>query len=74
VRRTRRVLRHRATPPRPSASLSGASTLDDFTCFLRGYQTGGTSWFTGDFDYSGLVTLDDFTLFLSGYQRQGTPL
>jgi glucose/arabinose dehydrogenase len=56
------------------ADLSGVTTLDDFTLFLNGYQTSGTTWLQGDFDYSGLVTLDDFTLFLAGYQRQGPPL
>jgi autotransporter-associated beta strand protein len=56
------------------ADLSGASTLDDFTLFLIGYQNGGTTWFQGDFDYSGQTTLDDFTLFLQGYQQQGAPL
>jgi hypothetical protein len=54
--------------------LSGATTLDDFTLFLAGYQNGGTTWAQGDYDYSGLVTLDDFTLFLKGYQQQGAPL
>jgi autotransporter-associated beta strand protein len=56
------------------ADLSGVVTLDDFTLFLNGYQTQGTTWVQGDFDYSGLVTLDDFTLFLAGYQQQGAPL
>jgi hypothetical protein len=56
------------------ADLSGITTLDDFTLFLNGYQTAGTTWVQGDFDYSGLVTLDDFTLFLAGYQNQGPPL
>jgi autotransporter-associated beta strand protein len=56
------------------ADLSGITTLDDFTLFLNGYQTAGTTWVQGDFDYSGLVTLDDFTLFLAGYQNQGAPL
>jgi autotransporter-associated beta strand protein len=56
------------------ADLSGAVTLDDFTLFLSGYQTGKTTWVNGDFDYSGLVTLDDFALFLKGYQQQGVPL
>jgi hypothetical protein len=56
------------------ADLNGATTLDDFTLFLNGYQTGGNTWVQGDFDYSGLVTLDDFTLFLAGYQQQGVPL
>jgi autotransporter-associated beta strand protein len=54
--------------------LNGAVSLDDFTLFLGGYQSGGTTWLRGDFDYSGLVTLDDFTLFLRGYQNQGAPL
>jgi hypothetical protein len=56
------------------ADLSGATSVDDFTLFLHGYQGGGTSWFAGDFDYGGGVTLDDFTLFLAGYQKQGPPL
>jgi autotransporter-associated beta strand protein len=56
------------------ADLSGNTTLDDFTLFLRGYQNAGTTWVYGDFDYSGTVTLDDFTLFLAGYQQQGAPL
>jgi ELWxxDGT repeat protein len=56
------------------SDLNGAATLDDFTLFLNGYQTAGTTWLQGDFDYSGLVTLDDFTLFLAGYQQQGQPL
>jgi glucose/arabinose dehydrogenase len=56
------------------ADLSGNVTLDDFTLFLGGYQTGKSTWNAGDFDYSGLVTLDDFTLFLGGYQRQGPQL
>jgi hypothetical protein len=56
------------------ADLSGATTLDDFTLFLGGYQNGGTTWVQGDYDYSGLTTLDDFTLFLKGYQQQGMPL
>jgi hypothetical protein len=56
------------------ADLSGATTLDDFTLFLGGYQGGGTDWIAGDFDQSGRVTLDDFTLFLAGYQGQGAPL
>jgi hypothetical protein len=56
------------------SDLSGATTLDDFTLFLNGYQNAGSSWFQGDYDFSGLVTLDDFTLFLSGYQQQGSPL
>jgi autotransporter-associated beta strand protein len=56
------------------SDLSGAVTLDDFTSFLDGYQSGGTTWVQGDFDYSGGVTLDDMTLFLSGYQGQGAPL
>jgi ELWxxDGT repeat protein len=56
------------------ADLSGSTTLDDFTLFLHGYQTGGTDWFAGDYDFDGLVTLDDFTLFLRGYQQQGVPL
>jgi GH25 family lysozyme M1 (1,4-beta-N-acetylmuramidase) len=56
------------------ADLNGAVTLDDFTLFLNGYQSGGTNWMRGDFDYSGAVTLDDFTLYLRGYQNQGAPL
>jgi autotransporter-associated beta strand protein len=56
------------------ADLSGNVTLDDFTLFLNGYQTGKTTWFNGDFDYNGQVTLDDFTLFLAGYQNQGAAL
>ena len=56
------------------ADLSRATTLDDFTSFLSGYQSAGSAWARGDFDYSGATTLDDFTLFLAGYQRQGTPL
>jgi hypothetical protein len=56
------------------SDLNGATTLDDFTLFLNGYQTAGTTWLQGDYDYNGLVTLDDFTLFLAGYQQQGTPL
>jgi hypothetical protein len=56
------------------ADLNGATTLDDFTLFLGGYQNGGSTWTQGDFDYSGLTTLDDFTLFLKGYQQQGAPL
>jgi hypothetical protein len=56
------------------ADLNGATTLDDFTLFLNGYQNSGTTWVQGDYDYSGLVTLDDFTLFLAGYQQQGPPL
>jgi autotransporter-associated beta strand protein len=56
------------------ADLSGATTLDDFTLFLGGYQNGGTVWSQGDFDYSGAVTLEDFTLFLKGYQQQGAQL
>jgi autotransporter-associated beta strand protein len=56
------------------ADLSGATTLDDFTLFLSGYQNAGTTWVQGDFDYNGVVTLDDFTLFLAGYQQQGAPL
>jgi autotransporter-associated beta strand protein len=56
------------------ADLNGATTLDDFTLFLAGYQNGGTTWVQGDFDYNGLTTLDDFTLFLKGYQQQGAPL
>jgi rhamnogalacturonan endolyase len=57
------------------ADLSGSVTLDDFTLFLRGYQTAGANaWLAGDFDFSGLVTLDDFTEFLAGYQRQGPKL
>jgi hypothetical protein len=56
------------------ADLSGATSVDDFTLFLHGYQGGGTSWVAGDFDYGGGVTLDDFTLFLAGYQKQGPPL
>jgi autotransporter-associated beta strand protein len=56
------------------SDLSGTTTLDDFTLFLNGYQTGGTTWTRGDYDYNGVVTLDDFTLFLKGYQQQGAPL
>jgi autotransporter-associated beta strand protein len=56
------------------SDLSGATTLDDYTLFLNGYQTAGTTWVQGDYDYNGLVTLDDFTLFLAGYQQQGAPL
>jgi autotransporter-associated beta strand protein len=56
------------------ADLTGATTLDDFTLFLNGYQNGGTTWSQGDFDYNGVTTLDDFTLFLLGYQQQGAPL
>jgi GH25 family lysozyme M1 (1,4-beta-N-acetylmuramidase) len=56
------------------SDLGGSVTLDDFTLFLSGYQSAGSSWMKGDFDYSGLVTLDDFTQFLTGYQRQGAPL
>jgi hypothetical protein len=56
------------------SDLSGATTLDDFTLFLAGYQGGGGTWFQGDYDYSGATTLDDFTLFLGGYQQQGAPL
>jgi T5SS/PEP-CTERM-associated repeat protein len=56
------------------ADLSGATTLDDFTMFLVGYQNAGTTWAHGDFNYSGSVTLDDFTLLLLGYQQQGAPL
>jgi autotransporter-associated beta strand protein len=56
------------------ADLSGATSLDDFTLFLGGYQNGGSTWARGDFDYSGGVTLDDFTLFLKGYQQQGAQL
>jgi hypothetical protein len=56
------------------SDLNGATTLDDFTLFLNGYQNAGTSWSRGDYDYGGTVTLDDFTLFLLGYQNQGAPL
>jgi autotransporter-associated beta strand protein len=56
------------------SDLNGATTLDDYTLFLNGYQTAGNTWVQGDYDYSGLVTLDDFTLFLAGYQQQGAPL
>jgi hypothetical protein len=56
------------------SDLSGATTLDDFTLFLNGYQNSGSLWSRGDYDFSGLVTLDDFTLFLKGYQQQGSPL
>jgi hypothetical protein len=56
------------------SDLSGRTTLDDFTLFLHGYQTSGTSWFAGDYDFNGLVTLDDFALFLKGYQQQAAPL
>jgi autotransporter-associated beta strand protein len=56
------------------SDLDGVTTLDDFTLFLNGYQTAGTSWVQGDYDYSGVTTLDDFTLFLAGYQQQGAPL
>jgi autotransporter-associated beta strand protein len=56
------------------SDLNGATTLDDYTLFLNGYQTAGTTWVQGDYDYNGLVTLDDFTLFLAGYQQQGAPL
>jgi autotransporter-associated beta strand protein len=56
------------------SDLNGATTLDDYTLFLNGYQTAGTTWVQGDYDYNGQVTLDDFTLFLAGYQQQGTPL
>jgi autotransporter-associated beta strand protein len=56
------------------SDLNGATTLDDYTLFLNGYQTAGTTWVQGDYDYNGLVTLDDFTLFLAGYQQQGGPL
>jgi subtilisin-like proprotein convertase family protein len=56
------------------SDLNGATTLDDFTLFLNGYQNSGNSWTRGDFDYSGVTTLDDFTLFLLGYQQQGGPL
>jgi uncharacterized delta-60 repeat protein len=56
------------------ADLSGATTLDDFTLYLTGYQNGKTDWFNGDFDYNGIVTLDDFTVYLVGYQRQGAAL
>jgi autotransporter-associated beta strand protein len=57
------------------SDLSGATTLDDFTLFLGGYQGGvAASWFRGDYDYSGQVTLDDFNLFLAGYRQQGAPL
>jgi hypothetical protein len=54
--------------------LGGSVTLDDFTLFLGGYRSAGSSWLKGDFDYSGVVTLDDFAQFLTGYQRQGAPL
>jgi fibronectin-binding autotransporter adhesin len=56
------------------SDLNGQTTLDDYTLFLNGYQTAGTTWVQGDYDYNGLVTLDDFTLFLAGYQQQGAPL
>jgi autotransporter-associated beta strand protein len=56
------------------SDLNGATTLDDYTLFLNGYQTAGNTWVQGDYDYNGLVTLDDFTLFLAGYQQQGAPL
>jgi hypothetical protein len=56
------------------SDLSGATTLDDFTLFLSGYQNSGNTWFAGDYDYNGLTTLDDFTLFLAAYQQQGAPL
>jgi hypothetical protein len=55
------------------ADLNGAATLDDFTLFLGGYQSGGTAWFQGNYDYNGVATLDDFTLFLAGYRQQGQP-
>jgi lysozyme len=59
------------------ADLNGRVTLDDFTLFLNGYQSPGTTtatWLTGDSDYNGTVTLDDFTQFLLGYRQQGSPL
>lgn len=56
------------------SDLSGATTLDDFTIYLNGYRTGGSTWFEGDYNYSGLATLDDFTLFLTGYRNQGPPI
>ena len=39
------------------SDLSGATTLDDFTLFLHGYQNGGgggSTWLLGDYDYSGV--------------------
>jgi hypothetical protein len=56
------------------SDLSGATTLDDFTLFLNGYQNAGNTWVRGDFDFGGTTTLDDFTLFLAGYQQQGQTL
>jgi hypothetical protein len=56
------------------SDLTGGVTLDDFTLFLSGYQTGKSTWNAGDYDYSNSVTLDDFTLFLAAYQRQGPPI
>ncbi len=50
--------------------LNGRTTLDDFSLFLNGYQTGGHDWVAGDSDFNGHVNLDDFSLFLYGYQHQ----
>jgi hypothetical protein len=56
------------------SDLSGATTLDDFTLFLNGYRSGGSTWIQGDLNFSGSATLDDFTLLVTGYRQQLAPL
>jgi autotransporter-associated beta strand protein len=56
-------------------NLNGTVGTDDFSRFLDGLATGGSTWGQGDFTYDGKVDLgNDFNLFLAGYLANGGAL
>ncbi len=56
-------------------NLDGVVNTADFSRFLDGLATGGTTWSQGDYTYDGKIDLgNDFNLFLAGYLSQGGTL
>jgi fibronectin-binding autotransporter adhesin len=57
------------------SNLDGVVNAADFTRFLDGLATGGSTWSQGDYTYDGKVDLgNDFDLFLASYLTQGGAL
>jgi fibronectin-binding autotransporter adhesin len=57
------------------SNLDGVVNTADFSRFLDGLATGGSTWAQGDYTYDGRVDLgNDFNLFLTGYLAQGGAL
>jgi hypothetical protein len=57
------------------SNLDGVVNAADFTRFLDGLASGGTTWSQGDYTYDGKVDLgNDFNLFLTSYLSKGGAL